>query len=64
MKIQKMVVIGCAGISMSALTGCMHGETFAEWKGQLLESDPWTVAVVEPNDSAVDEGNREFIQEV
>ena len=64
MKILKMVVIGCAGISMSALTGCMHGETFAEWKGQLLESDPWTVAVVEPNGSAVDEGNREFIQEV
>lgn len=64
MKIQKMFVIGCAGISMSALTGCMHGETFAEWKGQLLESDPWTVAAVEPNDSTVDEGNREFIQEV
>ena len=64
MKIGNLTGIGVVGLGLATLTGCMHGETFAEWKGQLLESDPWTVAVVEPNDSAVDEGNREFIQEV
>ena len=64
MNIRNLNGLGAISAGLSVFTGCMHGETFAEWKGQLLESDPWTVAAVEPNDTQVDEANREFIQEV
>ena len=64
MNIRNLIGLGAISAGLSVFTGCMHGETFAEWKGQLLESDPWTVAAVEPNDTKVDEANREFIQEV
>ena len=64
MNIGNLKGIGVVGFGLAMLTGCMHGETFAEWKGQLLENDPWTVEAVDPNDTAVDEANREFIQEV
>ena len=64
MNIRNIVGLGAMSAGLSVFTGCMHGETFAEWKGQLLESDPWAVTAVEPNDTQVDEANREFIQEV
>jgi len=61
---KRVVCFGASWVGLTLLSGCMHGETFGEWKGQLLDSDPWTVQPVEPNDSAVDETNREFLQEV
>ena len=64
MNIRNLIGLGAISAGLSVFTGCMHGETFAEWKGQLLESDPWAVTAVEPNDTQVDEANREFIQEV
>lgn len=64
MNIRNLIGLSAVSVGLSAFTGCMHGETFAEWKCQLFESDPWSVAVVEPNDTSVDEANCEFIQEV
>ena len=61
----KKVVCDAVGISLLAvITGCMHGETFAEWKDQMIASDPRSMAAVEPNDTQVDERNREFLQEM
>jgi len=62
--VNKVACLGvvCTGLLM--LTGCMHGETFSEWKSQLMDKDPWMVAVVEPNDTKEDETNREFLDEV
>jgi len=61
---KKVVCFGVSCVGLALLSGCMHGETFAEWKGQMLDNDPWIVLPVEPNDSTVDETNREFLQEV
>lgn len=61
---KNLLLISIISTGLLVLMGCMHGETFAEWKSQNFEKDPWEVTVVEPNDSLVDETNREFIQEV
>ena len=36
------------------LTGCMHGETFAEWKAQMFDKDPMSALVIPPNDTITD----------
>ena len=64
MKIEQVVALVIVGLGLSSLTGCMHGETFGEWKSQLLDNDPWSVDVVEPNDTKVDEVNKEFLDQV
>lgn len=61
---RNVVGIGASCFGLAVLTGCMHGETFGEWKSQLMDKDPWQVAAVEPNDTMVDETNREFLEEV
>lgn len=57
---QKLEFVGgaLAAVALTSLTGCMHGETFAEWRQGLFENDPWAVPVVEPNDTLVDEHAR------
>ena len=58
----RIILMAGMMVATAFLTGCMHGETFDEWKAQLFDNDPLVLQVVPPNDTEVDEKGRVFAQ--